>query len=335
MYGPLPSGQYLVVVIDEYSRFPEVEITNSTSSMEVIPKLERMFTSYGYPANLKSDNGPPFNSREFKLYARRSGFKHQKITPEFARANGLAENFMKNLGKIIRCSLTERKDWKFEIRKMLMNYRATPHPSTGKTPAELMFGRKLKIKLPDFVQQEPEKNGIENGERQMHNKNMLKNKRYHDKHGRVKFTKFKEGERVLVKNTKRTKYEPRYRKEIFEIEIVKGRMVTAKNKQGKHITRDKTFFKTYHGCENNEIDINEFDEDLEIERILREMADYKDNLAPAQNNQDIPQSPHTTDTQQNVDSTPHVDTHADKEPIVLRRSGRIRKPNVKPDYLYY
>ena len=29
-YGPLPSGEYLPVLIDRYSRFPEVAIVKST-----------------------------------------------------------------------------------------------------------------------------------------------------------------------------------------------------------------------------------------------------------------------------------------------------------------
>ena len=40
--GPLPSGDMLFVVIDEYSRYPEVEIVRSTSANTVIPKLDRI-----------------------------------------------------------------------------------------------------------------------------------------------------------------------------------------------------------------------------------------------------------------------------------------------------
>nr|XP_006823380.1 PREDICTED: uncharacterized protein LOC100371535 [Saccoglossus kowalevskii] len=116
MYGPLPSGQYLVFVMDEYSRFPEIEITNSTSSSAVIPKLDRIFTSFGYPSNLKS-NGPPYNSNEFQFYSKDLGFHLQKITPEFARANGLAENFMTNLGKIFPTQMM--KGMKVNRRKSL------------------------------------------------------------------------------------------------------------------------------------------------------------------------------------------------------------------------
>ena len=35
--GPFPSGDYIMVVTDEFSRFPEVEILTSTSATAVIP----------------------------------------------------------------------------------------------------------------------------------------------------------------------------------------------------------------------------------------------------------------------------------------------------------
>ena len=56
---PFPSGDYLLVVIDEYSRFPEVEIVKSTSATSVIPKLDFIFARQGIPDELKTDNAPP------------------------------------------------------------------------------------------------------------------------------------------------------------------------------------------------------------------------------------------------------------------------------------
>ena len=66
---PLPSAEYLMVVIDEYSRFPEVEIVTSTSVRSTIPKLHVIFARQGIPDVLKSDNGPLFNAMEFKNFA--------------------------------------------------------------------------------------------------------------------------------------------------------------------------------------------------------------------------------------------------------------------------
>ena len=47
--GPLPTGEYLFVIIDAYSRFPEVEIVHSTSAKAIIPKLDRIFSTHGLP----------------------------------------------------------------------------------------------------------------------------------------------------------------------------------------------------------------------------------------------------------------------------------------------
>ena len=62
-YGPLPSGEYLLVVIDRYSRFQEMEIARSTKAASVIPNLDKIFATHGVPSEVKSDNGPPFNRR--------------------------------------------------------------------------------------------------------------------------------------------------------------------------------------------------------------------------------------------------------------------------------
>ena len=61
---PIPTGEHLVVM-DDYSRFPEVEIVTSTAAAEVIPKLDSILARQGIQELAKSDNGPPFNGREF------------------------------------------------------------------------------------------------------------------------------------------------------------------------------------------------------------------------------------------------------------------------------
>ncbi len=47
-YGPLPSGDYLLVVIDRYSRFPEVEIVKSTKASIVVPKWDKILQHMAY-----------------------------------------------------------------------------------------------------------------------------------------------------------------------------------------------------------------------------------------------------------------------------------------------
>ena len=154
--GPFPSGDYLLVVTDAYSRFPEVEIITSTSARVVIPKLDAIFARQGIPEVLKSDNGPPFNSNEFHQFAEYLGFRHRRITPYWPKANGEAERFVQTLEKSIRAAHLEGKNWKQHMFTFLRQYRATPHSTTGKSPSEALNNRKLKTNLPDFPPQSPE-----------------------------------------------------------------------------------------------------------------------------------------------------------------------------------
>ena len=136
---PFPSGEYLFVVIDAYSRFPEVVIVRSTSSSCIIPQLDRIFSTHGIPHVVRSDNGPPFTSEEIREYMRENGIDHRRITPLWPQANSEAERFMKPLTKAIRSAHVEGKTWRKHLYKFLLNYRTTPHSTTEFAPAELLF----------------------------------------------------------------------------------------------------------------------------------------------------------------------------------------------------
>lgn len=65
LMGPLPSGEYVLVVVDYYSRYFEVGILKSVTSATIIGSLERIFCTHGLLQSLKTDNGPQFTSEEF------------------------------------------------------------------------------------------------------------------------------------------------------------------------------------------------------------------------------------------------------------------------------
>jgi transposase InsO family protein len=134
-YRPLPSGHYAVVVIDCYSRFPEVEILKSISAKKVIPKLHSIFARHSIPAQLVSDNGPPFQGHEFNQYMTAMGIKHSTSTPLWPQGNAEPEAFMKPLGKLIRSAHLEKRPWQQELSKFLLSYRQTPHSITKVPPA--------------------------------------------------------------------------------------------------------------------------------------------------------------------------------------------------------
>ena len=136
-WGPMSNGEYLLVIIDEYSRYPEVEFVRSTSAQAVIPHLDRVFSTHRFPEMAKTDGGPPFNGHEYHQYMQWAGIHTVVVSPEDPEANGLAKNFM----KVWHIANIEKKSHKQELYKFLRHYRATPHNSTGKAPAEVLFNR--------------------------------------------------------------------------------------------------------------------------------------------------------------------------------------------------
>ena len=58
-FADLPNGEHLLVIVDDYGPFPEVEIVSSTSSRAVLPKIDKVFSAFGIPVLAKTDNGPP------------------------------------------------------------------------------------------------------------------------------------------------------------------------------------------------------------------------------------------------------------------------------------
>ena len=67
--GPLPSGNNLFVMVDEYSRYPIIDIVKFVSPRSAIPILDKVISTFGLPRIVKSDNGSPFQSYELKQFA--------------------------------------------------------------------------------------------------------------------------------------------------------------------------------------------------------------------------------------------------------------------------
>ena len=102
--GHLPTGEMLLVIVDRYSRYPLVEIMTTTTATNVIKRLNKLFCMFGYPDKVWSDNGPPFQSRELKLWFKLHGIKHKKVTPRYPQANGGIERFMRVISKTLKTS---------------------------------------------------------------------------------------------------------------------------------------------------------------------------------------------------------------------------------------
>ena len=234
-FGPLPSGDYILEVVDVYSRSLEIEIVRSTSVESTVPKLDKMFSAFGIPDKLTTDNGPPFNSHEFRKFTVYLGIKHQRITRLWPQANSSAENFNRMLRKVVQSPKIEGKNWKQEIYRYLRNYRSTPHISTGKAPAEIIFSsRTYRTKLPQI--------GLRYDDKDIRERASLS--KAADSNRNVKKSNFKIADTVLVKQRQVNKLTPPFSPDPLKIIRIKGSMIIAKSvKTAITITRNTSFFK--------------------------------------------------------------------------------------------
>lgn len=134
-------GKEYLLCVDYRSRFPEIAYLSSTKAEAVIERLKSIFARHGIPATVVSDNGPQFSCDAFAEFARNYGFQHTTSSPRHPQANGEAERTVQTMK-----SLLEKAE---DPYLALLAYRDTPG-STGRSPAELLMGRRLRTRIPVY-----------------------------------------------------------------------------------------------------------------------------------------------------------------------------------------
>ena len=110
----------------------------------VISKLKSQFARYGIPNQLVSDNGPPYNSKEFAELSKEYEFEHKTSSPRYPLSNGKAENAVKIAKSILQKANYARSD----PNLALLAYRNAPTEGVGSSPAQRLFERRTRTLLP-------------------------------------------------------------------------------------------------------------------------------------------------------------------------------------------
>lgn len=92
---------YLVLV-------PEV-VGPTAAAMSV---LSNLFTGYGFTEKVVSENGPPFQSKEYGDFLKLNGIQQMLVSPYHPAANGQAEHFVQTFKKFLQAS---------ELKEMELN----------------------------------------------------------------------------------------------------------------------------------------------------------------------------------------------------------------------
>ena len=190
---PLPSGHSLLVIADYYSRYYEVEVMQSTTTEKIIDRLADTFCRHGLQITASQN--------QFREYCEKHSIIHQKVTSEWAQANREVERQNRSLLKRLQIAQAENKPCRAELRKYLTAYRSIPHNTTGRSPAELLFNRKGKGRIPDLSIDHAYDHEVHDNDAEQ----KTKSKAYADIHRRASPSSIELGDEVLVQQDKTNK----------------------------------------------------------------------------------------------------------------------------------
>ncbi|XP_058822868.1 uncharacterized protein K02A2.6-like [Topomyia yanbarensis] len=146
--GPI-EGEYYLIAVDSYSKWPEIVQTRRITSTATISILCGLFARLGMPVTLVSDNGTQFTSVEFAEFCAINGIEHITTPPFHPQSNGQAERFVDTFKRAVKKIREGRGSITDALDTFLLAYRSTPNRSApeGKSPSELLFGRKIRTCL--------------------------------------------------------------------------------------------------------------------------------------------------------------------------------------------
>ena len=145
-------GHHYLVAGDRLSGFTEVFYTPTGSSNSgargLVKCLRKWFCTFGVPRQLSSDGGPEFSADLTSEFLKLWGVDHRMSSAYHPQSNGRAEVAVKAVKRLMRTNVGSAGtlDTDRFLRAMLQ-FRNTPDPDCGISPAQIVFGRPLRDNL--------------------------------------------------------------------------------------------------------------------------------------------------------------------------------------------
>lgn len=266
----------LLVIVDYYSRFIIVEEMRLTNAETTIMTLEANFIKWSYPVSIKADNGPPFDSKQFRDYCVSRNIRLVHSIPYWPQMNGEVERQNRGLVRCLKIAKAEKKTpWRSALTEYVSTYNMRPHSVTNKAPLEVMTGRPVKGLLPSLKHNKFQE---EEGVRERDTIAKLKGKLYADHRRHATESNIQKGDKVLMLRTKpSSKLDANFETQPCIVTDIKDGDVLVKNNEGTQYRRNVSHLKKVPVTDENETEepVNQ-EEDKMTEDRQKSMDTEKD-----------------------------------------------------------
>ena len=140
------NNENYLLIVDYMSRFPVVRCLSNMTAKMVAEQMKAIFSEFGEPKTLVSDNGPCYTDDQFKKMMSHLGITHITTRPHHHQSNGHGEGYV----KIIKNLLSKAKKTDQDYHEVISFYRSMPLSNDLPSPFELLYGRKPSIDLPQW-----------------------------------------------------------------------------------------------------------------------------------------------------------------------------------------
>ena len=106
------------------------------TATHVTEHMKAIFSEYGIPKSIVTDNGPCYSSEYFKEMMKDMGIHHITTSPHHHQSNGLAEGYV----RIIKSLLQKAKETGDDPHALIFIYHSTPLSDTLPSPFEMLHG---------------------------------------------------------------------------------------------------------------------------------------------------------------------------------------------------